>query len=74
MNVLINRIPHTLPEGATVADAIATIAARAPFAVAVNTRFVPQSRYAEQRCSQATRSILLPCMIVWAVIDVCLRQ
>ena len=45
MNITINQIPHELPEGATVADALAAIAARPPFAVAVNTRFVPNTRY-----------------------------
>ena len=46
MNISINQIPHELPEGATVADAVATIVARPPFAVAVNTTFVPNTRYA----------------------------
>lgn len=46
MNISINQIPHDLPEGATVADAIAAIAARPPFAVAVNMVFVPNTRYA----------------------------
>ena len=35
MNISINQVPHELPEGATVADA-----------VAVNTTFVPNTRYA----------------------------
>jgi sulfur carrier protein len=48
MNILINQIPRELPDGATVADAIAAVAARPPFAVAVNTVFVPNARYAEQ--------------------------
>lgn len=48
MNVSINQIPHELPEGATVVDAVAAIEARPPFAVAVNTVFVPNSRYAAQ--------------------------
>ncbi len=48
MNISINQIPHELPEGATVVDAVAAIAARPPFAVAVNTVFVPNSRYAAQ--------------------------
>ena len=41
MNVLINLQPYELPEGATVADALAAMQARPPFAVAVNTVFVP---------------------------------
>ncbi|MBB6561619.1 sulfur carrier protein [Acidovorax soli] len=48
MNVSINQIPHELPEGATVVDAVAAIEARPPYAVAVNTVFVPNSRYAAQ--------------------------
>lgn len=47
MNIYINQLPHELPNGATVADAVAAIAARPPFAVAVNTTFVPNTRYAE---------------------------
>lgn len=46
MNIFINQIPHELPEGATVADAVAALQARPPFAVAVNTTFVPNTRYA----------------------------
>ena len=48
MNISINQTPHELPEGATVADAVAAIAARPPFAVAVNTTFVPRTAYASQ--------------------------
>lgn len=47
MNISINQVPHELPEGATVADAVAAVEARPPFAVAVNTTFVPNSRYAK---------------------------
>lgn len=46
MNISINQIPHELPNNATVADAVAALAARPPFAVAVNTHFVPNTRYA----------------------------
>lgn len=46
MNISINQIPHELPDNATVADAVAALAARPPFAVAVNTQFVPNARYA----------------------------
>lgn len=46
MNLLINQQTHQLPEPATVADAIAAIAARPPYAVAVNTVFVPRTHYA----------------------------
>ena len=48
MNVLINQTPTELPQGATVADAVAHLAPRPPFAVAVNMQFIPNTRYAEQ--------------------------
>jgi sulfur carrier protein len=46
MKVLINRHEHELRTGATVADAIAAIEAKPPFAAAVNTQFVPKTQYA----------------------------
>lgn len=49
MNVIINQTRHTLPEGATLADAIELLQARAPFAAAVNLQFVPQTRYSQTR-------------------------
>jgi len=45
MNILINQNATELPEGATVADALAQLAPQPPFAVAVNLQFVPQSGY-----------------------------
>ena len=49
MNVLINDSPKTLPDGATLADAIALIEAVPPFAAAVNRQFVPRSNHATHR-------------------------
>ncbi|MES2532312.1 MAG: sulfur carrier protein ThiS [Pseudomonadota bacterium] len=46
MNVLINDTPYTLAEGATLADAIAALAAVPPYAAAVNRAFVPRSIHA----------------------------
>ncbi len=46
MNVLINDMPYTLTEGATLADAIAALAAVPPYAAAVNRVFVPRSAHA----------------------------
>jgi sulfur carrier protein len=46
MNVLINDKPYTLPDGATVTDALAALDAVPPFAVAVNREFVPRSAHA----------------------------
>ncbi|MDA8453372.1 sulfur carrier protein ThiS [Acidovorax sp. GBBC 3334] len=55
MNVVINQNATDLPEGATVAHAIAAIAARPPFAVAVNTLFVPQARHAQHALQPGDR-------------------
>ncbi|CAN7396130.1 sulfur carrier protein ThiS [Variovorax paradoxus] len=46
MNVLINDKPYTLPDRATVLDALAALNAVPPFAVAVNREFVPRSAHA----------------------------
>ena len=46
MNVLINDSPKTLPDDATLADAIALIEAVPPYAAAVNRQFVPRSNHA----------------------------
>ena len=46
IHLTINQQAHQLSEPASVADAIAAIAARPPYAVAVNTEFVPRTRYA----------------------------
>ena len=46
MHVLINDTAHTLPEPATVADALVAMNAVPPYAVAVNCEFVPRSAYA----------------------------
>lgn len=47
MHITINQQPHDLPDGATVADAVAAIAAKPPFAVAVNAVFVPSAQHAQ---------------------------
>lgn len=48
MNVLINQVAHTLPSGATLADAIGLVQTKPPFAAAVNLAFVPKTHYAER--------------------------
>jgi sulfur carrier protein len=48
MNVFINQVQHELADGATLADAIALLQARPPFAAAVNLQFVPNTQYAHQ--------------------------
>lgn len=55
MNVVINQTRHTLPEGATLVDAIELLQARAPFAAAVNLQFVPQTRYSQTRLQHDDR-------------------
>jgi sulfur carrier protein len=47
MKVLINKNPFELLPGATLADAIAAIGARPPFAAAVNLQFIPKKQYAQ---------------------------
>ena len=46
MHITLNQTPHTLPDGATVLDALAALGATPPFAVAVNTTFVPSAEHA----------------------------
>ncbi|MFN5096752.1 MAG: sulfur carrier protein ThiS [Limnohabitans sp.] len=45
LQVLINQMPHLFPQGATLADAIARVNIRPPFAAAVNLQFVPRAQY-----------------------------
>jgi sulfur carrier protein len=45
MNILINKLPHDLPEGASLADAISALSPALPFAAAVNTQFVSKTSY-----------------------------
>ena len=46
MKISINQMLHELAEPATLADAVACIQARPPFAAAVNLQFVPSAQYA----------------------------
>lgn len=48
MHVYINQVPHELPAGATLADAITLLQARPPFAAAVNLQFVPNTQYTQK--------------------------
>ena len=52
LKVLINRQPYQLPQNASVAQAVAALNPRPPFAVAVNTQFVPKSEYANRPLAQ----------------------
>ncbi len=55
MKVIINKQEHELAAGATLLDAITAIEAKPPFAAAVNTQFVPKTRYAEQPLQDGDR-------------------
>lgn len=55
MKVFINQNERELPDGATLADAIAALAPRPPFAAAVNLQFVPNTQYAARPLSDGDR-------------------
>lgn len=55
MNITINQQATELHDGATVADALAQLAPRPPFAVAVNTVFVPRTGYSTQTLNDGDR-------------------
>ena len=48
MDIQINQQTLTLPDGATVADALAAYGAHPPFAVALNGTFVARAQHAER--------------------------
>ncbi|MEG0002197.1 MAG: sulfur carrier protein ThiS [Comamonas sp.] len=55
MNILLNQQPLALPEGASLAEALALQALRPPYAVAVNTQFVPRAQYAARPLQDGDR-------------------
>ena len=55
MKVFINKKEYELAAHATVADAVAVIEARPPFAAAVNTQFVPKTQYAQHPLHEGDR-------------------
>ena len=55
MNITINQQAIDLPANACVADALAQWHTRPPFAVAVNTEFVPKSQYATRALAEGDR-------------------
>ena len=61
MNIIINKLPHELPDDATLAQAIALLQPTPPFAAAVNLQFVPKAKY-DQTVLQADDrvEIILP--------------
>lgn len=48
MKIFINQVEHELLDGATLADAVARLQARPPFAAAVNLQFIPNTQYTEK--------------------------
>jgi sulfur carrier protein len=55
MDIHINQKPLSLPEGATVADALAAYGARPPFAVALNGDFVARTQHAARALQPGDR-------------------
>lgn len=55
MNVSLNQQPTELPAQASVQDALALLQPKPPFAVAVNTVFVPRAQYASRLLQEGDR-------------------
>ncbi|HGF2965768.1 TPA: MoaD/ThiS family protein, partial [Burkholderia multivorans] len=55
MDIQINQQTLTLPDGATVADALAAYGARPPYAVAVNGNFVARTQHAARTLAAGDR-------------------
>lgn len=55
MKVFLNQQPIDLPAQASVQDALVLLAPRPPFAVAVNTVFVPKTQYASHPLQDGDR-------------------
>ncbi|GLU34429.1 sulfur carrier protein ThiS [Trinickia caryophylli] len=55
MVIHVNQKPLALPEGASVADALAAFGARPPFAVAVNGQFVARAQHAQRALAAGDR-------------------
>jgi sulfur carrier protein len=47
MRVIVNQVAYELPTESMVADALALINAKPPYAVAVNLNFVPKTKHAD---------------------------
>ncbi|WP_049019907.1 sulfur carrier protein ThiS [Burkholderia cenocepacia] len=55
MDIQINQQTLTLPDGATVADALAAYGARPPYAVALNGNFVARTQHAARALAAGAR-------------------
>lgn len=61
MQVFINKTSHEMAEDATLADAVALVQSRPPFAAAVNLQFVPNTQYVQRLLVAQDRiDIILP--------------
>ncbi len=47
MQILINQIPHEIPDRSTVSDALSIYQAKPPFAAALNLNFLPKVKYTQ---------------------------
>ena len=47
MRIVVNHIPHELPALSKVSDLLQLIAAKPPYAVAVNLQFIPRTQHAQ---------------------------
>jgi sulfur carrier protein len=47
MRVIVNQAPYEIPSQSVISDALALIAAKPPYAVAVNMNFVPKTQYSQ---------------------------
>jgi sulfur carrier protein len=48
LTVTINQLPHQMPAGSTLLDAVNRVGIQPPFAAAVNLEFVPRGQYAQR--------------------------
>ncbi|MCG0576759.1 sulfur carrier protein ThiS [Burkholderia cenocepacia] len=67
MDIQINQQTLTLPDGATVADALAAYGARPPYAVALNGNFVARTQHAARALAAGDRlDVVHPVAGGWA--------
>ncbi len=59
LHVWVNQAPLTLAGGATLADAVAALQAKPPFAAAINLQFIPQTRYPQTALHEGDRIDLI---------------
>jgi len=52
MRVIINQVVHEIPISSKLADALAAIDAKPPYAVAINLQFIPKAQYAARELQE----------------------